>query len=67
MSQINLIDAIRHIMNCMEQFTDMQLKKFLDCVTAEIDKRKGLNDYNPGVKALADDADKKTKKKKENL
>ena len=63
MTQINLLDAIRFVQDCMKQFTDMQLKKFLDCVNEEIDKRKALNNYNPDTKALADDAGKKPKKK----
>ena len=58
MAQINLFDAIKTVQDCMEQFTDMQLKKFNDNVTAEIDKRKANNNYNPvqrkGMDNLAD-------------
>ncbi len=62
---MNLLDAIKMVQDCMAQFTDMQLKKFLDSVNSEIEERKALNNYNPNTRALADDACKKPKKKKE--
>ncbi len=61
MSQINLLDAIKMVQDCMEQFTDMQLRKFNIAVTEEINKRKDKNNYNPGQRAVADDAGKKKK------
>ncbi len=64
MSEMNLCDAIKMVQNSMENFTDMQLKKFLQALSEEISKRKSANNYNPAQSIPADNAGKKPKKEK---
>jgi len=65
MSQINLIDAIKVVMDNFEHFTDNQLHKFHKSASEEIEERKRLNNYNPKVNVRADNAGNKPKKEKE--